>query len=124
MLPYFLSQELEHQQQHNAGDAQEAHHQCGDEVDLEDDARQAAGQIQQPQADEARDGIDCQLPDELHLGQQQLDDENCDQHGDDQRKNVFHDFLQKFDLVNSIAYPRKNKRGNFVNSCRGSWGSV
>ena len=76
--------------------AAKAHHQCGDEVDLEDDAGEAAGQIQQPQADEARDGIDCQLPDELHLGQQQLDDENGDQHGDDQRENVFHDFLQKF----------------------------
>ena len=88
----FSCQKLPQHQQDDAGDAQEAHQQGGEEVDLEDKAGDARGQVQQPQADEARDRVGGNLPDQLGLGEQELDDENAQQHGDNECENIFHGF--------------------------------
>ena len=74
-----LSQKLPDCQQNNAGNSQETHQQGSQKVDLKDKAGDAAGQIQQPQAHKAGQGIDGDLPDQLHLGEQELDDKNGDQ---------------------------------------------
>ena len=87
-----LFHKLPDQQQDDARHAEKAHQQCGDEVDLKDDAGDAGGQIQQPQADKAGQGVDGNLPDELHLGEQQLEHQHGDEHGDDEGENIFHGF--------------------------------
>ena len=91
----FSYQQLPDHQQNDAGDAQKAHQQGGEEVDLKDDAGQGRGQIQQPQADEAGDRVGGDLPDQLRLGEQKLDHQNAQQHGNDQCENIFHGFLHK-----------------------------
>ena len=99
----FLLHKLPDQQQDDAGDAEKADDQSGDEVDLEDDAGDAGGQIQQPQADEAGDRVDGDLPDELYLGEQELEHQHGDQHGDDEGENIFHGFPPRIVVLHSIA---------------------
>ena len=55
---FLMLQQLPDHKQDDAGDAQNAHQQAGEQIDLKDDARQTGQQIQQPQADEAGSGVD------------------------------------------------------------------
>ena len=89
---FLMLQQLPKHQQDDARGAQEAREQAGDQVDLESDARVGGQQIQQPQADEAGNGVDRQLPQASDLGQQQLDHQQADHHRDRKGKNRFHVF--------------------------------
>ena len=91
----FCLQKLADHQQNDAGDAQEAHQQAGDEIDLKHDARQAGQQIQQPQADEAGSGVDEHLPQTAHLLHDKFQHQKADDDGNDERENIFHGFLHK-----------------------------
>lgn len=85
-----LQKELCGEQQQDPGDAQEAHHQRRDEVDGEDDARESGDQVQQPQADKAGEGVDAELPDQLHLGQAEPEKQKDQRGGDQNREKIFH----------------------------------
>ena len=91
----FSYQQLPDHQQDDTGDAQDAHQQAGEQIDLKDDARQAGQQIQQPQADEAGCGVDGHLPQTAHLLDDKFQHQKADDDGNDERENIFHGFLHK-----------------------------
>lgn len=80
---FLMLQQLPEHQQNDAGDAEEAGDQRGDEIDLEDDARVGRHEIQKPQADEAGNGIDGDLPQTADLGEEKLQHQNADQDGNE-----------------------------------------
>ena len=104
----FCLQELPEHQQDDAGDAQEADEQGGDEIDLEDDAGVGGDQIQQPQADKAGQGVDDDLPQASDLGEEELQHQDADHNGNEQRENIFHGFLHTVTFaVISIAHDNR-----------------
>lgn len=85
-----LQKKLPQSQQKDPRNAQEAHHQCRDKIDGEHQPREAGNQIQQPQADKARQGIDGQLGQTAQLRQEYPDQKKACHDGDQQRENIFH----------------------------------